>query len=208
MRLGDIQIGESYYYWGQEWVAEMIEKADKSAGIWQSGVLCRSQDTGELRKVPARMLTPWADHLAAERVYSDEIAEIAKQVKRLTDAIGPGAVYPVPVDSHYVPILLTEEAAARVLEMCGARPIPEDKQPSKAYDDDVFIERCSRLSQRIRRAIGVGYAGQSMGYSLAREDDIYHAKIYLYADEVKQAADKLLGIDEEEEQSALAGLLG
>lgn len=208
MRLADIKIGESYYYWNQEWVAEMIEKADKGAGIWQSGVICRSRKSGERRKLSARMLSPWVDYLREEQMYQEEVKEVAEAVKRLTDAVGQGAAYEEPVDSTYISVMFTEEAAARVLESCGAKPLPDDKKPSKAYDDEQFVERSSKLSQRIRRALGVGYAGQSMGYSLLREHGEYHARIYLYGEEVKQAADKIMGIEPAEEQSALSELIG
>lgn len=208
MRLAEIQIGESYYYWNQEWVAEMIEKADKQAGIWQSGVICRSRKSGERRKLSARMLSLWSDYLREERMYQEEIQEVAQEVKRLTEAIGEGAAYEEPVDSTYISVLFTEEAAARVLEACGAKPMPADQKPSKAYDDEQFVERCSKLSQRVRRAVGVGYAGQSAGYSLVREHGEYHARLYLYGEEVKQAADKFLGVEPEEERSALSDLIG
>lgn len=206
MRISDIKIGESYYYWDEEWTAEIIEKADQNAGIWQSGVICRCKSTGDRRKITARMLMPWEEHLAQEKLYSDAAAETGRHIKRFADAIGEGADYDREIEHIGVEVKFTEKAAQRLLELCDAQPLPEDKKPSKAPDEETFVERCNNLSQRLRRALGVGHAGRGAGYSLLRANATHHARLYFYDDQAKQAADKLLGA-EPEQSSALAELI-
>lgn len=209
MRLRDIKIGDSYYYWGSEWVAEGIEEVDKAAGIWQSTVICRATMTGDIRKIGPRYLISWAEHLAAMRMHELEAQEMAEKVERFRVAVGEGTYLDGKINSTWVTIRFTEAAAERLLDKCGAKPLPENRRPSKVRksDADEYMRRCALLGGRVRRALGAGYSSRYSGSTLAREGGGYQAQVSFYGDEIDQALAKLGVCEQTEDASALGELL-
>ena len=203
-----MKLGESYYHWGGQWIAEAIERVNRNAGA--SLVICRSVKFGDQRKISPRYLTPWEDYLAAEKINQIEIKETKQKIEMLCGQLGEGVQLDGEVASTWVSLRFTEAAVERLLEMCNAKPIPADRRPSEvqASDNDEYIKRCSLLGGRLRRALGVGYCGIYTGASLARAGGEHQAKLSFFGEELDQAIAKL-GIETpEDSSSALSQLLG
>lgn len=207
MRLTEIKIGETYSYWGNKVVAEEIEKVDYQKGSNFSGIICRVEKTGGTMKTVARYMIPWEDYQAERRVRQLENQRAEEIVREIQEIIGEGVEPHGNVRSDYAYLFLTEKAAERVLEICGAKPIPEDRRPTMAATDQDWIKRATLLSQRLRRALGTGYAGEYGGRMLHKLGNNFHAQIFFYEQDLEQVLRKIKG-EEGEPPSSLSELLG
>ena len=208
MQLKEVKVGGLYSSMGAgKVIVESIEKADRSKGIMQSGAICKSLTTGQTHKIYARYLTPWEEHETQQRMNDLQEAEAYEQVERIIEAVGYGAETNQSPPGIYTVMLFTEQAADRVLELCEANPIPGNRRPSLAPDQEQWVKRASLLGQRLRRAIGVGYAGSYAGHILNRDGQKYQAQVAFYGEELKQAADRLAGAAPQT-PNPLAELLG
>lgn len=194
MKLSEIKIGDSYS-WGGQWIAEGIEKANKAAGILEGTVICRSATFGDLRKINPRYLTPWEEQLAYERMAELGVQEMTRKTQMLREIIGEGTYIDGEIGSSWVRLCFTEAAAERVLEMCRAKPIPDNRRPSKARNStseiDEYARRCSLLGGRLRRALGAGYCGRYTGAILVQEGGGYQARITFQDDDIDKVLSRL-----------------
>lgn len=97
-------------------------------------------------------------------------------------------------DSEQVEIDFSESAAQKLCKTLGARPAQAKELPSAARWAS-YEERCMSLSRRVRKALGVGYAGYiTAGHQDFRPENYNPecaARVRFGEQEIRQAADKL-----------------
>jgi len=205
MRLSDVKLGESYYHWGSEWIAESIQRTDQAKGIWQTTAICRPAAGGQQNKISARNMIPWAKHQAQQQIRELEIQETRQKVDCLLAVVGSGVAIG-DISAYWVTVRFSEAAADRLLKICEAKPLPSNRRPLLAKNDHDYTRRCCLLSQRLRRALGSGYAGQYAGHNLIIEGRDFQAQISFCASDLDKALAKL-GSVPPELASSLAELL-
>lgn len=134
--------------------------------------------------------------------------ETVKQATRFAEALGEGCRVH-RAESEQVEIDFSEPAAQKLLKTLGARPAPAKELPSASCWTG-YERSCMSLSRRIRRALGVGYAG----YITAGHRDFWPenynpecaARVQFTEQEIRQAADKLEEA-QKEPASALADII-
>lgn len=205
MRLKDVKIGEEYHHYMGTVVAEEILERNPAERIYEPLIVCRFVGSKETRKAQARYLTPLKEWEAEQTMKQAEKEEIVANLQRIVDAIGEGAEVEPEVHQRYAMIKLTESAAERVLAKCEAKPLPDNRRPSKANSKPEKVKMSRLLGQRVRRALGVGYSGGWLGSYLYRETDNpeHQAMIYIYPSQVDQALTKLGG-EKQSNRSALS----
>ena len=207
MRLTEVKIGQAYNYWGNKVVAEEIEKVDYQKGSNFSGVICRVEKTGGTMKTAARYMIPWEEYQAERRINQLEQQRAEQIVEEIQAIIGEGVAPYGTVRRDYAYLFLTEKASDRLLQICGAKPIPEDRRPSLAQNDQEWIKRATLLGQRLRRALGTGYAGEHGGQMLHKLGKNFQAQIFFYDQDLEEVL-KRIKAEEPEPTSTLSELLG
>ena len=188
--------------------AEEILPRNPAEDRWEPLIVCRLHNSHETRRSAARYLTPWADYQAEQKLRKAEAAEDYTRLQKVVETIGEGAELDSSVRRRFLMIKLTEPAAERILGRCGAKPLPENRRPSKAGSKAEQIRMSKLLGQRVRRALGVGYSGGWMASCLYHHTDNprYRAMIYIYPHQAETVI-AALGGQNPVAQSALAELL-
>ena len=186
-----------------------IEKADRKNGIWETKVTVTDQTSGKTYQTWPLNLTNWEEHETAARAEKLARQEMTQHVETIKAAVGNGVrQHGKSNENHsdFVRIRFTEQAAEKTLEKLGAKPIPENRRPSKAPPGDKQARErlCVLLSQRLRRAFGAGYAGDWISESLQAP---YVAELFFYNGSVADAAAKISG-STKSSASALSQILG
>lgn len=208
MRLGDVEIGEPYYYHGGQIIAEEIEMTDLEKGSHFSGVICRLASKADRRlKAEARHMIPWREHQAARRLRRAEDESAQERLREIREIIGEGVEPQGGISRDFAYLFLTEAAAEKTLKICGAKPIPEDRRPSLAQDEREWARRATLLGQRVRRALGAGYAGAHGGHTLLSRGKRFEAQIFFSGDDLEVALNKLEGRNAQP-SSTLTELIG
>lgn len=87
----------------------------------------------------------------------DYLDRMGEKLEAIAEEIGPEAKAFMDRKDSSATLFLTEAGAGQLLRMCGAGPIPQNRLPSLAQDDEDWAHRCQLLSMRLRRALDCGY---------------------------------------------------
>ena len=195
MRIEHIKVGQLYTRY--EDFGAQIECVDIIPAIPGRGRRAIMQsEHGEI-ELKASSVIPWQEYQDQMQRAAMQKQEMDALIEKLSNFAGGGikSINQVP---HWVTIAFTEQAAARLLEILDAIPIPKKDIPSLAAKGHK-VRTQKALGLRLRRAFGCGRASR-LSYH-----EGYHASLSFTIEELAQAVTLIEG--RTNQTSALADIL-
>lgn len=123
-----------------------------------------------------------------EKAY---LKRMRDKIEALASHIGGDAEAIMDDHESCATLMLSERDVEKVLRLCGAKPLPENRRPSEAKaakDNAEWSRRCDLLNPRLRRAVGCGKSGWRP------PNELHQASIYFLLEECLDQAATTLGV--------------
>lgn len=206
MQFRSVKVGEWYKCWPVDSVCDpcqALEKLPSDETRSYPEVVLRDVDGYVFHRI-ASNLEPWDKYLEDEHQEALRLDRILTAVQQMNELVGGGILYEIyesPSAGNY--LRFSESAAEAVLALCGAKPLPEDRRPSRLPAGAKRSRLQTLLSTRLARALGCGHGGEWLMTSL-RGQNTYMARLTFEDLDFDQILERLRG---DEARPSLGALL-